>query len=170
MNRAEKHAFVKEFRDVVSKNPLFVVTRQSGLTAADVTELRRKMRGEGGHFRVAKNTLLSLSFKETAAESLVPLFEGPTGIAYSEDPIAAAKAVVSFSKDNDKLQVMGGCLNGSYMDAAAVKALASLPSLEVLRGQILGVITAPLQKLMGMASAPASSLVRVIMARSQKES
>ena len=167
MKRSEKHAFVDEFRQTITDNALFVVTRQTGLSAEAVETLRRGVREEGGSFKIAKNTLMRIAVKDTPAEGLTQHLTGPTGITYSKDPLAAAKGIAKFAKGNDKIEILAGCLEGNMLDAAGVKALAALPPLEVLRGQLLGVITAPLQKMMGMINAPASSLVRVITARNE---
>ena len=170
MERAEKHQFVKDFTAVVGSHALLVVTEQTGLSADESMALRAKVREHEASFKIVKNTLLRLALKGSEAESLVPHLKGPTGFAYSKDPLAAAKAVADFSKKNEKLKILAGSLNGAYLDAAAVKELASLPSLDELRGKIVGLLTAPMGALARVMNAPASSLARVVQAYSEKGS
>lgn len=147
---------------------LVVVTHYIGLTVAEMTDLRRKMREAGAGFKVTKNRLTKLALKETDYEGLSDLFAGPTGIAYSEDPVAAARAAVEYAKGNDKLVILGGGLGSNVLDPDGVKALASLPSLDELRGKIVGVLQAPATKIAGVLQAPAGQLARVMSARSEQ--
>ncbi len=168
MEREEKRVFVDTLRSELADQGLLVVTQQSGLTVTQTQALRRKMRESQAHFKVAKNTLIRLAVKDTAYEAVSDYLKGPTAIAYSKDPIAAAKAAVEFSKTNDKLQVVCGVLGDKFMDAAGVKALASLPSLDELRGKIIGVIQAPATKVAGVVAAPAGQLARLMSAYASK--
>lgn len=140
---------------------LVVVTQQSGLTVAEVTNLRRQMRDAGASYKVCKNRLVRLALEGTKFESLQPLFTGPTAIASSDDPVAAAKVAVEFAKTNDKLVVIGGALGAEALDEAGVQALARLPSLDELRGKLIGVLQAPATKVAGVLQAPAGQLARV---------
>lgn len=168
MEKVRKEAFVESFKEIAAANRLFVVTQQTALSVGEFDQLRAKVREEQASFRIAKNTLLRLAFKGTPVEDLGEHLTGPTGIAYSEDPVAAARGVAAFVKGNDKAQILAGCLDGKVLDQAGVMALATLPSFDVLRGQVLGVITAPLQKVMGQIQAPGSSLARLLSARVSK--
>lgn len=168
MDRAQKHAFVKDFNTVAANQSLFVLTRQTGLSATETEELRGCVRENDASFRIIKNTLLRLALKGTSAEGLLDHLKGPTGLSYSKDPLAAAKAVAKFAKANKKLEIVAGSLNGQTLDSKGIKDLAELPSLDALRGRIIGLVLAPLQKVARTASAPASQIARVLGAYSQK--
>lgn len=167
VNREQKKNFVDDLSSTLKKASLAIVTRQSGMTVAEVTDLRNKMRAAGGSYKVVKNTLAKLATQGTPFEALNDHLTGPTAIAASEDPIAAAKVAVEYMNDNDKFQVVSGVMDEKFLDLAAVKALAKLPSLDVLRAQILGVIMAPATKLATVIKEPSASLVRVIAARAK---
>jgi large subunit ribosomal protein L10 len=145
-----------------------VVTHQSGLSVAEATELRRQMRTAGAGYRVTKNRLAKRAIEGTAFAALAPLFTGPTAVAFSRDPVAAAKAAVAFANRNDKLTIVGGGLAGQPLDAAAVRALATLPSLDELRGKIIGLLQAPATKLARLLQAPAGQLARVVAAHADQ--
>lgn len=140
---------------------MVVVTRNQGLTVVEATELRRRMRASGTHFRVVKNRLTSRAIAGTRFDALVPLLRGPTALAWSSDPVAVAKAAVEFAKTNEKLTVVGGALGARLLGAEEVKALAELPSLPELRAQLVGLMAAPAQRLAALAAASASGLVRI---------
>jgi large subunit ribosomal protein L10 len=144
------------------------VTHQTGLTVDEVTQLRRQMRNAGARYRVTKNRLARRALEGTPFANLAPLFTGPTAIAFSRDPVAAAKAAVEYANRNNKLTVIGGGLSGQALDAAAIKALASLPSLDELRGKLIGLLNAPATKLATLLQAPAGQLARVMAAYAEK--
>ena len=156
MDRARKEELVVELNGVFADAALVVVTHQSGLTVAESTDLRRRMRAADASYKVAKNRLVKLALVGTPYEAIADLFEGPTAIAYSTDPVAAARVAVDFSKENDKLVVIGGAMAENRLDEAGVKALATLPSLDELRGKLLGLLNAPATKVAGVLQAPAS--------------
>ncbi len=164
MDRLQKEEFIADMQARFKASSLVVVTHYSGLTVAEVTGLRNQVREAGADFKVTKNRLTRLALKGTEFENITDLLTGPTGLAISADPVAAAKSAVEFAKSNDKLQVLGGCLNGEFLDVKQVKALASLPSLDELRGKIVGVLQAPAQKIAVVSGAPASQLARVFSA------
>lgn len=164
MDRSGKQELVTALNARLRTAGLVVVTRQMGLTVAEVTDLRVKMRNAGASFKVTKNRLARLALEGTAYEHLNGLFTGPTAIAYSVDPVAAAKVVVAFAKNNEKLSIVGGSLPGTVLDTAGVTALATLPSLDELRGKIIGLIQAPATKVAGVLAAPAGQLARVFAA------
>ena len=143
---------------------LLVITHQSGLTVSEVTQLRRRMRDAGAGYKVCKNRLVRLALEGTKFEALSPMFTGPTAIASSIDPVAAAKVCVDFAKDNEKLVIVGGALGENALDVDGVKALAKLPSLDELRAQLIGLVQAPATKVAGVVQAPAGQLARVFSA------
>src|ERR1700758_1102824 len=147
-----------------------VVTHQTGLNVAEVTQLRRQVRGAGASFRVTKNRLARRALAGTPFEVLAPLFTGPTAIAFSRDPLAAAKEVVEFAKRNDKRTIIGGGLAGRQLDATAIKELARLPPLDQLRGKLVGLLQAPATRLATVLRAPAAQLARVLAACSERSS
>lgn len=169
MDRAKKEELVEELNGAFANAGLVVVTQQSGLTVAESTDLRRRMRNEDASFRVAKNRLVKLALVGTPYEGIADLFEGPTAIAYSDDPVAAARVAVSFSKENNKLVVVGGAMAESRLDESAVKELAALPSLDDLRGKIVGLLNAPATKIAGVLQAPAGQISRLLSARSKQD-
>jgi large subunit ribosomal protein L10 len=170
VDRTQKQALVETLQSDLAGSACIVVTHQSGMSVAEATQLRRQMRDAGAGFRVTKNRLAKRALDGTPFASLAPLFTGPTAIAFSHDPVAAAKAAVNFANRNDKLTIVGGGLAGQTLDAAGVRALATLPSLDELRGKIIGLIQAPATKLAGLLQAPAGQLARVISAHASAES
>ncbi len=168
VDRAEKSQLVDTLATVFQDTGVIVVAHYSGLTVAQMTALRVKMREAGGGVRVAKNRLVKLALKGTDAESISDLFEGPTVVAFSKDPVAAAKVAVDFAKINDKLVIRGGVMGPTALDAEGVKALATLPSLDELRGKLVGLIASPATKVARVLNAPASQLARVLSAYAEK--
>ena len=168
VNREEKAKQIDALNRTLAATTLVVVTRQSGLTVAEVSDLRRKMRAGGASYKVTKNRLARLALKGTKFEGIDPLFVGPTAVAVSKDPVAAAKVAVDFARDNEKLTIVGGALGEKLLDAEGVKALASLPSLDQLRAKLLGLLQAPATKIAGVLAAPAGQLARVLKAHSEK--
>lgn len=168
MDRGAKEALVTQLHQSLSAAAIVVVTQQKGLTVAETTRLRREMRAAGASFKVAKNRLARLALKGTAFESLGDKLKGPTGLAYSTDPVAAARVAVNYAKTNDKLSILGGAMSGQVLDAAGVDALSKLPSLDELRGKLIGLIQAPATKIAGVLAAPAGQLARVFGAYAKK--
>jgi len=168
VDRAEKSQLVETLSSVFKDTGVIVVAHYSGLTVAQMTALRGKMREAGGSVKVAKNRLVKIALKGTEAESISDLFEGPTVVAFSKDPIAAAKVATEFAKTNEKLVIRGGVMGSAALDADGVKALASLPSLDELRGKLVGLIASPATKVARVLSAPASQLARVLSAHAEK--
>ena len=169
MDKAEKAEVVEDLNGVFAKAGSLVVAHYSGMTVAEMSDLRARMRAQGASFRVAKNRLAMRALKGTAVEGISHLFKGPTGIAVSSDPVAASKVAVAYAKDNNKLVILGGSVGATALDANGVKALAELPSLDALRGKLVGLILAPATKIAGVIAAPAGQLARVIGAYSKKE-
>jgi len=164
VDRIEKREFVAELSSVFAETSMVVVTQNKGMTVAEVTELRRKMREAGASFKVAKNRLALLALDGTRFDGISPLLKGPTALAWSTDPVAVAKAAVDFAKTNDKFVLLGGSLGSQVLDANGVKALSELPSLDALRAKLLGLLQAPATKVAGVLQAPAGQLARVFAA------
>jgi large subunit ribosomal protein L10 len=170
VDRAQKQRLVESLQRDLVDTTCFVVTHQTGLSVTEVTQLRRQVRSAGASFRVTKNRLAKRALVGTPFEPLSPLFTGPTAIAFSPDPVAAAKVVVEYANRNDKLVIIGGGLAGQQIDAAGIKELASLPSLDELRGKLIGLLQAPAVRFATILQAPAGQVARVLAAYSEKES
>jgi len=167
VDRAQKQQLTTSLHEYLADTVCVVVTHQTGLSVAEVTQLRQQMRTAGARYRVTKNRLMRRALEGTEFEGLAPLFTGPTAIAFSRDPVAAAKAAVAYANRNNKLTIVGGGLQGQVLDEAAVKALATLPSLDELRGKIIGLINAPATKLAALLQTPAGQLARVLAAHAE---
>ena len=168
MERAQKQRLAESLHEDLADTVCVVVTHQTGLSVAEVTQLRRQMRSAGARYRVTKNRLMRRALEGTEFAALAPLFTGPTAIAFSRDPVAAAKAAVEYANRNQKLTIVGGGLSGQPLDAAAVRALATLPSLDELRGKLIGLIQAPATKLAALLQTPAGQLARLLAAHAEK--
>jgi large subunit ribosomal protein L10 len=169
VDRARKEELVTELSQSFAEAALVVVTQQTGLTVSESTELRSRMREAGAGYKVTKNRLAKLALAGTTYEQISDLFSGPTAIAYSADPVAAARVAVSYAKENDKLIVVGGAMGDTLLDENAVKALASLPSLDELRSKLVGLLNAPATKVAGVLQAPAGQLARVFGAYANQD-
>ena len=169
MDRAQKKELVAELNETFTKTSVVVVTRNLGLTVAQSTQLRVKMREAGASYKVAKNRLARIAVEGTPYTSISDLLTGPTALSTSPDPVAAAKVVVDFAKTNDKLEIVGGAMGDTVLDVNGVKQLASLPSLDELRAKIVGLVQAPATKLAQLTNAPASKLARVFAAYGDKD-
>ena len=169
MDRSQKTDSVAQLNDVFKEAGVVVVTRNLGLTVAQSTDLRSKMREAGASYQVAKNRLAKLALDGTDYTGIADHLTGPTALAYSEDPVAAAKVAVEFAKTNDKLEIVGGSMGAVALDEAGVKALASMPSLDELRGKIVGLVNAPATKIAQVVNAPAAKLARVFGAYGAKD-
>jgi len=169
MDRTEKREFVASLAAVFAETSMVVVTRNDGLTVAEVTELRKRMRAEGVDFKVTKNRLANLALEGTRFDSIKTLLKGPIALAWSKDPVAAAKVAVEFAKINEKFVVIGGALGVQALDASGVKALAELPSLDALRARLVGMIQTPATRIAGVVQAPAGNLARVFGAYARRD-
>ena len=169
MDRAQKREAVTDLNGVFVNASCVVVTHYSGLNVAEISDLRGRMRNVGATFKVTKNRLTKLALEGTQYENLVDLFTGPTAIAFSDDPVSAAKVAVEYAKRNNKLVILGGAMGETVMDATDVNALAKLPSLDVLRATLVGLIQAPATKIAGVLQAPAGQLARVFSAYGSKD-
>ena len=169
MDRTQKAEAVKSLNGLLSGAGAVIVAHYSGMTVAQMGDLRSRLRKAGASFKVAKNRLAVRALEGTNAAGISDLFKGPTGIAYSADPVAAPKVLVAYAKENAKFKILGGVAVGSVLDPEGVKALAELPSLDQLRGKIIGLLQAPATKIAGVLQAPAGQLARVLAAYASKE-
>ena len=168
MLRAEKANLVEDLNGMFGATGVVVVAHYKGLSVPEITELRRTVRAAGGSFRVTKNRLTRRALTGTSYEALSDLFVGPTAVATSQDPVAAAKAMVAYAKKNEKLAILGGGLGATMLDPAAVRALADLPSIDELRAKLIALIQTPASRLVGLLQAPGGQVARVIAAYADK--
>jgi len=168
VDRAEKKAAIETLNGVFKASNVVVVAHYSGLTVAQMQQLRKQMRAAGASVKVAKNRLARIALEGTDVASIGPLLKGPTVIAYSSDVIAAPKVAADFAKGHEKFVILGGAMGKTALDANGVKALASLPSLDELRAKLVGLLVAPATKIAQLANAPAAKVARVIQAYASK--
>ena len=161
MERAEKREVVTALHDVFAKTGVVVVAHYAGLTVAQMTKLRSEMRSAGGKVKVAKNRLVKLALEGTDAKGIADLLKGPTCLAFSADPIAAPKVAVKFARANEKFVILGGAMGTTVLDAKGVNSLADLPSLDELRGKLIGLLQAPAGKIARTLNEPGAKLARV---------
>ena len=161
MDRAEKRESVAALNQVFQNTGVIVVAHYSGLSVAEMSDLRRRMKGAGAALKVAKNRLAKIALEGTDVAHLGPLLQGPTVLAYSDDPVAAPKVAVDFAKGNDKFVILGGAMGATSLNPDSVKALATMPSLDELRAKLVGLIQAPATKIAQLSTAPAAKLARV---------
>ena len=169
MDRSQKAESVAQLNATFNEVGVVVITRNLGMSVAQSTALRSKMRDAGAAYKVSKNRLAKLALKDTQYEGLEEYLTGPIALAWSHDPIAAAKAAVEFAKTNDKLEIVGGAMGATQLNAEGIKALASMPSLDELRAKLIGLVNAPATKVVQLVNAPASKLARVFAAYGDKE-
>jgi len=169
VERADKQKFVSDFNEVLSNTGVAVVAHYAGLSVSQMTQLRADAREAGGTVKVAKNRLVKLALQGTELEHISDLFKGPTVIVYSDDPVAAPKAAANFAKANEDFVILGGALGSTNLDTAGVNALATMPSLDELRGKLVGMIQTPASRIAQVTSAPAGQLARVFNAYAEKD-
>ncbi|AUN31407.1 50S ribosomal protein L10 [Niveispirillum cyanobacteriorum] len=169
VDRSQKEATIAALNLELQSAALVVVTKQSGMTVAEVTDLRRKMRAAGASYKVTKNSLAVIALKGTQFEKTEGLFKGPTAMAWSKDPVAAAKVAIDYAKTNDKFKVIGGSIGAVTLDASGVEALSKLPSLTELRAGLLGMIQTPATRIAGVLQAPGGQVARVLAAYAKKD-
>ena len=169
MDRTEKREFVASLAAVFAETSMVVVTQNKGLTVAEVTNLRRRMRAAGATFKVAKNRLAVLALDGTRFDGIAPLLKGPTALAWSHDPVAVSKAAIEFAKTNDKFVILGGALGAQMLDASGVKALSELPSLDTVRAGLVGMLQTPATRIASILQAPGGQIARVLAAYATKD-
>jgi len=165
LDKAQKRELVTALNKVFSDSGVIVVAHYSGLSVSEMTDFRSRAREAGAQVKVAKNRLAKLALEGTEVSGIADLFAGPTCITYSEDPVAAPKAAVNFAKDNEKLVILGGTMGVTALDLNGVKSLASLPSLDELRGKLVGLLQAPAGQIAQVVAAPGAKLARVFGAK-----
>lgn len=168
MSRAQKETEIKALNERFSTDELVVVTHYSGLTVTEMSDLRAQLREHDASFKVTKNSLTKLAIKGTQFEQLGDLFTGPTGVASSQDPVAAAKVAHKYAKGNDKLIILGGALGKELLDAKGIEALAKMPSLDELRATIATLIMSPARNLAGALNAPGGKVAGAVKAVAEK--
>ena len=169
MNRAEKQALIENVNTRLGKSEIALVVHNKGLTVAEMTQLRAKMREAGAEFKIVKNRLAKLAVKNTKFEGMTDLLKGPSAIATSADPVSVAKGLVDFAKTNDRLVIIGGACGDQKLDPKSIEALAKLPSLNELRAKIVGMLQTPATRIACVLQAPGGQVARVISAKSKKE-
>ena len=167
MNRSEKKEFVQKLKDEIDSSSSVIVAHYSGLTVEESEQLRSEMRSNGAKFKVTKNRLTKLALEQTQFKDIADLFTGPTAIAFSDDPVAPAKVAVSFEKKLEKFKIIGGGYDGEKIDLEKINFLATLPSIDELRGKIIGLISAPAQKIALIVKEPASQMARLVSSKSE---
>ena len=168
MDRAKKVEQVDALSQVFSETGVVVVAHYSGLTVVQMEDLRRRMGAAGAKLKVIKNRLAKRALSGKPSDGASGLFKGPTAIAYSKDPTAAPKIATAYARENDKLVILGGMVGNTILDVEGVKNLATLPSLDELRGKLLGLLNAPATRIAGVVQAPAGQIARVIQAFADK--
>lgn len=168
MNRAQKKTMIETTQETLKSAGVLVLTHNKGLTVAEVSELRRRMREAGAQYRVVKNRLAKLALEGSGFEQASDLMTGPTAMATSADPVAAAKVAVEFAKTNEKLVIIGGAFGDKALSVKEVETLAKMPSLDELRGKLIGLLQAPAQRIASILQAPGGQVARVIGAHARK--
>lgn len=167
-NRNKKEKTVEQLRGVASDASIIVIAKNSGVTVKQANQLRRAMKQANSSYLVAKNTLVKIAFQDSKFAPLADLLSGPVSLSYSDDPVATAKVLHSFCKENDKLQICGAMMGEKVLSLNEVEMLASLPSLDELRAKIIGLISAPATKVVRTIKEPSTKLARVLQAYSAK--
>ena len=169
MDRADKAQSIETLKGVFADAGAVVVTHYMGLTVAEMTDLRGRLRKEGASLKVVKNTLVQKALNGSVGEAGEALFKGPVAIAYGPDVSAAAKVSTQYAKENDKFTLVGALMGDTVLDAAGVGSLATLPTLDEVRSQLIGLLNAPATKLAAVVQAPAGQLARVFNAYATKD-
>jgi large subunit ribosomal protein L10 len=169
MDRAQKAESIETLKGVFAGAGAVVVTHNLGLSVAQISDLRGRLRKEGAAFKVVKNSLAQKALNGAGENGAAALFTGPVGIAYATDAVSAAKVVTQYAKENEKFEIVGGFMGDMVLDTAGVDALAKLPSLEQLRAKLVGLIQAPATRIAGVIQAPAAQLARVLSAYAEKD-
>ncbi|ACR47491.1 50S ribosomal protein L10 [Rickettsia peacockii str. Rustic] len=168
MLRSEKPVAVEDIVNIYKESPSIIITHYHGLTVSQVSSLRESLKSKEAGFKVVKNTLAKIAANQTGLNSIANLFAGPTAIVYSKEPVEMAKLVVNFAKANDNLKIIGGIVDNHVLDEHSIKDFSKLPTLNELRGNIVGLLQAPATKVVGVLQATSSSMARVIQAHASK--
>ena len=166
MKRSEKESFVLQIKDELqSASTVIAVDRSFVITVEEITKLRKNMHAEGANLKVLKNTLARIAIKGSHLEQLNDVFNGPTAVAYSSNPVGMSKALADFIKTNDKLKILGGVMDGAFITSAQINELATIPSMEELRGRLVGLFNAVATKFVKTVKEPGAKVARVIAAK-----
>ena len=168
MKRSDKNHFVQKLKEELKNSSSVIVSHYAGLSVLETDSLRKEMRDNGAKFKVTKNRLTKIALVDTPYESIADLFTGPTAIAYSNDPVAPAKVSVNFEKKFENFKIIGGSYDGEKIDISKINFLATLPSLDQIRGKLLSILNAPAQKISSIVQAPGGQLARLMSARSEQ--
>ncbi len=169
MNRTEKQEFVEEFNQTLNRNNFLLITHYKGLSVEELSLLRKQVKEKNAFFKVTKNSLVKRAIKNTNFERLDHFFIGPTAVAYSNDPVSAAKVVYDFSKENENLKIIAGSMGENELSLDEIKTLASLPSMDELRGKIIGLLISPLSNIVSLMKEPSSKVVRLLNSKFKNE-
>jgi large subunit ribosomal protein L10 len=169
VDRAQKRELVTKLNEEWKSSGVLVVAHYKGMTVAQMTDFRKRVKEAGGVVKVTKNRLAKLALEGTDVEAVSDLLKGQTCVAYSDDPISAAKVSVKYARENDKLIILGGAMGKTRLDSNGVKALADLPSLDELRGKLIGLLQAPAGKIARIVKEPGGMLARVLAAKGSQE-
>lgn len=169
MDRAQKENVVDELGQVFADSGVVVVAHYTGLTVAEMSDFRSRVRAAGGRVRVAKNRLAKIALEGKPCQGMEKYLKGQTVLAYSEDPVAAAKAADAFAKDNKKLIILGGAMGENVLDTEGMKQVAQMPSREELISSIVGLLGAPASNLVNAITAPASQLAGILETLEKRE-
>ncbi len=168
MNKEKKKIYINEMKDFFKKTSSVLVTHYQGLSVKQIDELRAEMRKHGILFKITKNRITKLALEGSKFKKLENLFSGPTAVAFSEDAITSAKILTKFAKNNSNLKIIGGIMEDEQLSIEDVEKIATLPTLSEARGQIIGILTSPAQKIMSILLAPGSKIAILAHAKSKK--
>ena len=168
MNKEKKQSYIKEMTAQFEKSEAVLVTHYQGLTVKQIDELKSEMRKHGILFKITKNRITKLALKDSKYKDIVDLFSGPTAIALSKDAISSAEILTKFSKDNQKLKILGGLMGKEILNLEDVMKIATLPTLNEARAKIVSILTTPAQKIMSILLAPGSKIAILAHAKSKK--
>jgi len=168
MNKQAKKNYVEEMKKNFTSNDSVMIAQYQGLNVTELDELRKELRNKGILFKITKNRITKLAIKETQVKDLEKYFTGPTAAAISSDPITTAKILTKFAKSHEKLKIVAGFMDGKVLDQKEVAIIATLPSLEEARAQIIGILATPAQKLVSILLAPGSKIANLARAKSLK--
>ena len=168
MNKEQKSQYIENMTNTFDKTESVIVTHYQGLTVLQLDDLRKRMREHGIKFKITNNRITKLALEKTKCKELSSLFSGPTAVALSDDAIRSAKILTKFSKENEKLKILGGIMGNDILDIAGVQNVATLPSLEEARAKIVGILRSPAQKIASILLAPASKIAILALEKSKK--
>ena len=168
MNKEQKKQYIDEMSKHFDRSESVIVTHYQGLTVSQLDDLRKKMREYGIKFKITKNRITKLALKKTKCKDISNLFSGPTAVAFSEDVITSAKILSKFSKENENLKILGGIMGNDILDVIAVQNVATLPTLDEARAQIVGILRSSAEKIVSILLAPASKIAILALEKSKK--